>query len=61
VLINTAVSQATFPARMAGAFAAAVQAGRTAWLAGPMPERDRAHASTPPIDMPFWHHPEAQS
>ncbi len=61
VLINTAVSQATFPARMAGAFAAAVQAGRTAWLAGPMPERDRAHASTPAIDMPFWHHPEAQS
>jgi len=60
VLINTAVSQATFPARMAGAFATAVQAGRAAWLAGPMPERDSAHASTPTLDMPFWHQPEAQ-
>jgi len=61
VLINTAVSQATFPARMAGAFAEGVRAGRTAWLAGPMPARDRAHASTPVVGMPFWHYAEGQS
>ncbi len=60
VLLNTAVSQATFPARMAGAFAAATQAGRTAWLAGPMPERDTAHPSTAVVGTPFWHHAGAQ-
>jgi thiazole synthase len=61
VLINTAVAQATFPARMAGAFAAATRAGRAAWAAGPMPERERAEPSTAVVGMPFWHHAGAQS
>jgi thiazole synthase len=55
VLLNTAVSQAAAPARMARAFAGAVVAGREAYLAGPMPERDSAQASTPVVGMPFWH------
>src|ERR1700761_7216306 len=56
VLLNTAVSQATEPAVMARAFALGVEAGRTAFLAGPMAERDSAQASTPVVGMPFWHH-----
>jgi len=55
VLLNTAVSQATLPAVMAHAFAQAVQAGREAYKAGPMAERDSAQASTPVVGMPFWH------
>jgi thiazole synthase len=55
VLLNTAVAQATHPVAMAQAFAMAVEAGRTAWLAQPMPEREIAQASTPVIGMPFWH------
>ncbi|MGI4856622.1 MAG: thiazole synthase [Janthinobacterium lividum] len=55
VLLNTAVSQATLPPRMAAAFAAAVAAGRSARRAGPMPERDAAQASTAVVGMPFWH------
>ncbi|HTJ93534.1 MAG TPA: thiazole synthase, partial [Pararobbsia sp.] len=55
VLLNTAVSQAAVPARMARAFAQAVEAGRSAFLSGPMPERDSAQASTPTVGMPFWH------
>ncbi|PPB83266.1 thiazole-phosphate synthase [Mycetohabitans endofungorum] len=55
VLLNTAVSQAARPEAMARAFASAVDAGREAYLAGPMPERDSAHASTPVVGMPFWH------
>ncbi|UAW63401.1 MULTISPECIES: thiazole synthase [unclassified Mycoavidus] len=55
VLLNTAVSQATYPVQMARAFTEAVQAGRRAYLAGPMPVRDSAQASTPVVGMPFWH------
>jgi thiazole synthase len=55
VLLNTAVSQATHPERMARAFAQGVEAGRAAWQAGPMEARDAAHASTPVVGMPFWH------
>lgn len=55
VLLNTAVSQADDPVRMAAAFAAAVDAGRMAWQAGPMPVREAAQASTPMVGMPFWH------
>ncbi|MGN6083686.1 thiazole synthase [Trinickia sp.] len=55
VLLNTAVSQATHPAAMARAFALAVEAGREAYVAGPMAERESAHASTPVVGMPFWH------
>ncbi|WJF91351.1 thiazole synthase [Paraburkholderia bonniea] len=55
VLLNTAVSQATHPEAMARAFALGAEAGRQAWLAGPMAERESAHASTPVVGMPFWH------
>ncbi|BBO59814.1 thiazole synthase [Mycoavidus sp. B2-EB] len=55
VLLNTAISQATYPVQMAHAFAAAVRAGRVAYLAGPMPVQESAQASTPVVGMPFWH------
>ena len=55
VLLNTAVAQAAYPIEMARAFARAVEAGRLAYLAGPMPEREIAQASTPVVGMPFWH------
>ncbi len=55
VLLNTAVARAADPVRMARAFADAVRAGRAAWRAGPVPRRQTAHASTPTLDMPFWH------
>jgi thiazole synthase len=55
VLLNTAVAQAGDPVRMARAFAQAVDAGRSAYEATPMPEHDTAQASTPTVGMPFWH------
>ena len=55
VLLNTAVAEAADPPRMAAAFAAAVRAGRDGYLAGAIPERDLAQASTPTVGMPFWH------
>ncbi len=54
VLINTAVSRAIDPVRMARAFADAVEAGRSAYLAGPMPVQELAVPSTPEIGKPFW-------
>jgi thiazole synthase len=53
VLINTAVASAVHPARMAAAFAQAVEAGRAARLAGPMEPRDLAAPSTPVIGKAF--------
>ena len=53
VLINTAVAQARDPVAMAGAFAQAVEAGRAAYLAGPMEPRDLAVPSTPVIGKAF--------
>src|SRR5713226_5601968 len=53
VLINAAVAQAANPARMAEAFAQAVEAGRAARLAGPMEPRDLAVPSTPVIGKAF--------
>jgi thiazole synthase len=53
VLVNTAVSRAIDPVRMATAFASATQAGRSGYLAGPMAEQDLAVASTPEIGKPF--------
>lgn len=47
VLLNTAVGRAGDPVAMAGAFAKAVEAGRAAFLAGPMQPRDMAAPSTP--------------
>jgi thiazole synthase len=55
VLLNTAVAQAGDPVRMARAFAQGVEAGRGAFEATPMPERQAAQASTPTVGMPFWH------
>lgn len=49
VLLNTAISQAADPVRMARAFAQAVAAGREAFHAGPMEPRDMAVPSSPPI------------
>jgi len=53
VLLNTAVSRAIEPVRMAGAFSAAVKAGRDGYLAGPMSVQQMAVASTPEIGRPF--------
>jgi thiazole synthase len=53
VLINTAVARAIHPAQMAGAFALAVEAGRAAYLAGPVEPRDLAVPSTPVIGKAF--------
>jgi thiazole synthase len=53
VLLNTAVAQAADPVRMAGAFAHAAQAGRSAYLAGPMEARDLATPSTPVVGQAF--------
>jgi thiazole synthase len=47
ILLNTAVSRATDPVRMARAMRAAAQAGRDAFLAGRMPKRFLAEASSP--------------
>ena len=53
VLLNTAVSRALDPVRMAGAFAQAVRAGRSALLGGPMTVQEMAVSSTPEIGRPF--------
>lgn len=55
VLLNTAVAMAQHPIAMAAAFAGAVQAGRSAYLAGVMQEQETAQASTPLLGTPFWH------
>jgi thiazole synthase len=46
-LVNTAIASATDPVVMAGAFAAAIRAGRDAWRAGPGAVRTDAVASSP--------------
>lgn len=55
VLLNSAVALAEDPVLMAQGFALAVQAGRLAYLAGPLPPRDMASPSTPTLGTPFWH------
>lgn len=47
VLMNTAIAQAKEPILMAGAMKLAVQAGRQAFLAGRMPRKRYANASSP--------------
>jgi thiazole synthase len=47
VLMNTAIALAGDPRRMAQAMRLAVEAGREAWLAGRMPRRRFASASSP--------------
>lgn len=51
VLLASAVTRAQRPALMAAAMAAAVTAGRSALLAGRIPYRDHAHASSPTDGM----------
>jgi thiazole synthase len=53
VLLNTAVSRADDPVRMAGAFASAIKAGHSAFVAGPMIVQETAVSSTPEIGRPF--------
>jgi thiazole synthase len=54
VMLNTAVATAADPVRMARAFAAAIEAGRTGYEAGLMPARDMAVPSTPVAGTPFF-------
>ncbi len=54
VLLNTAVARAHDPVRMAGAFKAAIEAGRTAYEAGLIQPSDRAQPSTPVAGTPFF-------
>ncbi|HEX3466817.1 MAG TPA: thiazole synthase [Candidatus Elarobacter sp.] len=51
VLMNTGIALATDPVRMARAMRAAVEAGRDAFLAGRMPKRLYATASSPMQDL----------
>jgi thiazole synthase len=52
VLVNTAIAQAQKPALMAEAFRHGVEAGRKAYLAGRIPTRAYATASSPATDVP---------
>jgi thiazole synthase len=53
VLLNTAIAKSGNPEAMARAFALAVDAGRMAFEAGPMPVRDMAAPSTPMAGLAF--------
>jgi len=55
VLLNTAVAKADNPVLMARAFALAIEAGRSGYLAGLMLQRQTASPSTPVLGQPFWH------
>ena len=55
VLLNSAIAGAGCPITMSRAFKAAVEAGRFAYNAKAMPEKDLAAPSTPTMGMPFWH------
>ncbi|KAF7768919.1 thiazole synthase [Pseudoalteromonas citrea] len=55
VLLNSAIAGAGCPVLMAKAFSHAVSAGRSAFLAQAMPEKEVAAPSTPTMGMPFWH------
>jgi thiazole synthase len=51
VLMNTGIAAATDPVRMARAMRYAIEAGRDAYLAGRMPRRFYANASSPTQDL----------
>jgi len=53
VLMNTAIAEAKDPVRMAGAMRKAIEAGRDAYVAGRMPKRAYASASSP-LDGTFF-------
>ena len=52
VLVNTAIAQAQDPSLMAQAFRKGVEAGREAYVAGRIPRRVSAEASSPTVDVP---------
>jgi thiazole synthase len=54
VLLASAVTRAQHPARMAEAMSLAVRAGRHARLAGRIPKRNHAQASSPTEGMPVF-------
>ena len=53
ILLNTAVAKAGHPPKMARAFAQAIEAGRSAFLADMIDSRDMASPSTPVIGRAF--------
>lgn len=53
VLMNTAIAEARDPELMASAMQKAIEAGREAYLAGRMPRRRYASASSPADGLPF--------
>ena len=53
VLMNTAIAEAKDPVRMARAMRHAIIAGREAFLAGRMPRRRYASASSPVVGLPW--------
>ena len=55
ILLNTAVAKAGAPSAMAKAFANSIEAGRSAYLSGIIAPQEKAAASTPLLDRPFWH------
>lgn len=55
ILLNSAVALAQDPIKMAAGFKYAVEAGRLAYEAGVMQEREFASPSTPTVGTPFWH------
>ncbi|MGS2718079.1 thiazole synthase [Eionea flava] len=55
VLLNTAVAKSQQPQVMAKAFAQSIVAGRSAYQAGLMEQRQTASPSTPVVGQPFWH------
>ena len=54
VLLNTAVAKSGDPIAMAKAFSYAIEAGRLAYQADPIEQRDMAAPSTPVVGTPFW-------
>ena len=52
VLVNTAIEQSEDPGLMGEAFKKGVEAGRKAYLAGRIPTRNYANASSPTSDVP---------
>jgi thiazole synthase len=51
VLLNTAVSRSNDPVKMATAMKFAIDAGRLARLAGRIPKKTRAEASSPELGL----------
>jgi thiazole synthase len=58
VLVNTAIAEAKDPVRMAAAFRKGVEAGRAGFLAGRMPVRAHASASSPTAGVVRMPEPE---